>query len=66
MAVAQAITAQERGVAVCTGPDGGWARARSHLTPTDEAVATARKHSGMTPELPALDRALVALEGDGK
>ncbi|WP_345962788.1 FtsK/SpoIIIE domain-containing protein [Streptomyces sp. BRB040] len=64
--VAQAITAQERGVAVCTGPDGGWARARSHLTPTDEAVATARKHSGMTPELPALDRALVALEGDGK
>lgn len=64
--VAQSITAQERGVAVCTGPDGGWSRARSHLTPTDEAVATARKHSAMTPELPAIDRALAALEGDDK
>nr|WP_030039129.1 FtsK/SpoIIIE domain-containing protein [Streptomyces resistomycificus] len=66
VAVAQAITAEERGVAVCTGPDGGWSRARSHLTATDEAVATARKYSGMTPELPALDRALAVLEGDGK
>ncbi|MFJ9892179.1 FtsK/SpoIIIE domain-containing protein [Streptomyces sp. NPDC091280] len=64
VAVAQSITAEERGVAVCTGPDGGWSRARSHLTPTQEAVATARKYSGMTPELPALDRALAALEGD--
>ncbi|WP_328372250.1 FtsK/SpoIIIE domain-containing protein [Streptomyces sp. NBC_00445] len=66
VAVAQAITAEERGVAVCTSPDGGWSRARSHLTPTDEAVATARKHSAMTPQLPALDRALAALEGDSK
>ncbi|WP_406442722.1 FtsK/SpoIIIE domain-containing protein [Streptomyces sp. NBC_01613] len=66
VAVAQAITAEERGVAVCTGPDGGWSRARSHLTPTDEAVATSRKHSAMTPELPAIDRALAALEGDVK
>jgi S-DNA-T family DNA segregation ATPase FtsK/SpoIIIE len=66
VAVAQAITAEERGVAVCTGPDGGWSRARSHLTATDEAVATARKYSGMTPELPAIDRALAVLEGDGK
>ncbi|MFD8223405.1 FtsK/SpoIIIE domain-containing protein [Streptomyces massasporeus] len=66
VAVAQAITAEERGVAVCTGPDGGWSRARSHLTATDEAVATARKYSGMTPELPAIDGALAVLEGDGK
>jgi S-DNA-T family DNA segregation ATPase FtsK/SpoIIIE len=66
VAVAQSITAEERGVAVCTGPDGGWSRARSHLTPTEEAVSTARKYSGMTPELPALDRALAALEGDDK
>ncbi|MGW3105982.1 FtsK/SpoIIIE domain-containing protein [Streptomyces sp. NPDC001100] len=66
VAVAQTITAEERGVAVCTGPDGGWSRARSHLTPTEEAVSTARKYSGMTPELPALDRALAALEGDDK
>jgi len=66
VAVAQTITAEERGVAVCTGPDGGWSRARSHLTSAEEAVSTARKYSGMTPELPALDRALAALEGDDK
>jgi len=66
VAVAQTITAEERGVAVCTGPDGGWSRARSHLTSTQEAVSTARKYSGMTPQLPALDRAIAALEGDIK
>ncbi|MFJ9423792.1 FtsK/SpoIIIE domain-containing protein [Streptomyces sp. NPDC101249] len=66
VAVAQAITTEERGVAVCTGPDGGWSRARSHLTTTDEAVATARKFAGMTPELPAVVRALSAPEGESK
>ncbi|QFQ97163.1 cell division protein FtsK [Streptomyces phaeolivaceus] len=66
VAVAQSITASEQGVAVCTGPDGGWSRARSHLTTTEEAVTTARKHAAMAPELPALDRALAALEGDSK
>ncbi|MFI1729206.1 FtsK/SpoIIIE domain-containing protein [Streptomyces acidicola] len=66
VAVAQSITAEERGVAVCTGPDGGWSRARSHLTTTEEAVSTARKHASMTPELPTLDRALAALEGESK
>ncbi|MFC8126446.1 FtsK/SpoIIIE domain-containing protein [Streptomyces sp. NPDC057302] len=66
VAVAQSITAQEQGVAVCTGPDGGWGRARSHLTATEEAVTTAMKYAAMTPELPAIDRALTALEGDGK
>ncbi|MGA5329179.1 FtsK/SpoIIIE domain-containing protein [Streptomyces griseoincarnatus] len=66
VAVAQAITPEERGVAVCTGPDGGWSRARSHLTPTDEAVATARKYSAMTPELLTIVRALAALEGESK
>lgn len=66
VAVAQSITAEEQGVAVCTGPDGGWGRARSHLTPTGEAVTTAMKYAAMTPELPAIDRALAALEGDGK
>jgi S-DNA-T family DNA segregation ATPase FtsK/SpoIIIE len=66
VAVAQAITAEERGVAVCTGPDGSWSRARSHLTPTEEAVSTARKHAALTPDLPALNRALAALQGDDK
>ncbi|MEU0168708.1 FtsK/SpoIIIE domain-containing protein [Streptomyces iakyrus] len=64
--VAQAITAEERGVAVCTGPDGSWSRARSHLTPTEEAVSTARKHAALTPDLPALNRVLAAPEGDDK
>jgi S-DNA-T family DNA segregation ATPase FtsK/SpoIIIE len=66
VAVAQAITAEERGVAVCTGPDGSWSRARSHLTPTEEAVSTARKHAALTPDLTALNRALAAPEGDDK
>ncbi|MEU1163775.1 cell division protein FtsK, partial [Streptomyces sp. NPDC005921] len=66
VAVAQSITAEERGVAVCTGPDGGWSRARSHLTPTEEAVSTARKHSALTPKLPALGRALAVPEGESK
>ncbi|MFB7243039.1 FtsK/SpoIIIE domain-containing protein [Streptomyces populi] len=66
VAVAQSISAQERGVAVCTGPDGGWSRARSHLTSTDEAVSVTRKYAGMTPDLPGLAGALAALEGDDK
>ncbi|EKX61834.1 FtsK/SpoIIIE family protein [Streptomyces ipomoeae 91-03] len=66
VAVAQSITAEEQGVAVCTGPDGGWSRARSHLTTTEQAVSTARKHAEMVPELPALGRALAALEGENK
>ncbi|MFE5891263.1 FtsK/SpoIIIE domain-containing protein [Streptomyces sp. NPDC056462] len=66
VAVAQSITAEERGVAVCTGPDSGWSRARSHLTPTEEAVSTARKHAAMTPELPVISRAFAVLEGDDK
>lgn len=64
--VAQSITAEEQGVAICTGPEGGWSRARSHLTTTEEAMATAWKHAAMTPELPGVDRALAALEGDDK
>ncbi|MFF4268812.1 FtsK/SpoIIIE domain-containing protein [Streptomyces sp. NPDC001536] len=64
VAVAQAITAQERGVAVCTGPDGGWSRARSHLTSTEEAVSLSRKYAATAPELPFLTSAFATLEGD--
>lgn len=64
VAVAQSITAEERGVAVCTGPDGGWSRARSHLTPTEEAVAITKKYAATTPVLPALHGAVEVLEGD--
>ncbi|AUH41255.1 FtsK/SpoIIIE domain-containing protein [Streptomyces sp. CMB-StM0423] len=62
--VAQTITPDEQGVAVCAGPDGGWNRARSQLTTTEEATTTAAKHAHVTPVLPALDRALEALKGD--
>lgn len=62
--VAQSITPDEQGVAVCAGPDGGWSRARSHLTTIEEATTTAAKHSHVAPVLPALDRALEVLRGD--
>ncbi|GCD46790.1 FtsK/SpoIIIE domain-containing protein [Streptomyces paromomycinus] len=64
VAVAQSITAAERGVAVCTGTDGGWVRARSHLTTTEEARNAAAKHAASTPLLPGAARALVALQGE--
>ncbi|MGW2627856.1 FtsK/SpoIIIE domain-containing protein [Streptomyces chattanoogensis] len=60
--VAQSITAEEKGVAICTGTDGGWSRARSHLTPPDEAREAAAKYADLAPELPALTRVLKALE----
>ncbi len=67
VAVAQSITAEERGVAVCTGPDGGWSRGRSHLTPTEEAVSTARStYAATVPELPALNGAVEVPKGDDK
>lgn len=61
VAVAQSITAEERGVAVCTGVDGGWGRARSHLTTTAEARKTAIAWADRAPELPIVDHALNAL-----
>lgn len=63
VAVAQSITSQEKGVAICTSPDGGWSRARSHLTTTEEAVATAIKNAALTPELSGVTRALDVLAG---
>lgn len=62
--VAQSITAEEKGVAICTGTDGGWGRARSHLTHPDEARDTAAKYADLTPELPVLTRALTSLEAE--
>ncbi|MFD5699547.1 FtsK/SpoIIIE domain-containing protein [Streptomyces lasiicapitis] len=66
VAVAQSITQEEKGVAVCTGPDGGWSRARSHLTTTEEARAAADKHAALTPLLSSVDQALAALQGGTK
>ncbi|MFD9973804.1 FtsK/SpoIIIE domain-containing protein [Streptomyces sp. NPDC059017] len=63
--VAQSITPHERGVAVCTGTEGGWDRARSHLTTAEEARKTASAFAGMTSELPSVNRALkVSAEGE--
>ncbi|MET9645577.1 FtsK/SpoIIIE domain-containing protein [Streptomyces syringium] len=61
VSVALSITEAEKGVAVCTGPDGGWVRARSHLTFTTEARDAAARHAHLTPELPGVTRALETL-----
>ncbi|MFI9721140.1 FtsK/SpoIIIE domain-containing protein [Streptomyces sp. NPDC052396] len=62
--VVQSIATNEQGTAVVAGPDGGWARARSHLTTVDEALQTALKYSDLTPALPGVYRALL-LAGEG-
>ncbi|MFI0786710.1 FtsK/SpoIIIE domain-containing protein [Streptomyces lydicus] len=66
VAVAQSISAEEKGVAVCTGTDGGWGRARSHLTRLEEAKEAAVKYADLVPELPALTRALKSLEAEAE
>ncbi|MGW2184708.1 FtsK/SpoIIIE domain-containing protein [Streptomyces sp. NPDC001719] len=57
--VAQSITSEEKGVAVCTGADGGWGRARSHLTTVEDARKTAAAYMHITPSLLAVRRALL-------
>ncbi|MEV4501609.1 FtsK/SpoIIIE domain-containing protein [Streptomyces klenkii] len=59
--VAQSITAEEKGVAVCTGAGGGWERARSHLTTVEEAHKAAATYGHLTPELLDLRKALYDL-----
>ncbi|MEU1673988.1 FtsK/SpoIIIE domain-containing protein [Streptomyces roseifaciens] len=61
VAVAQSITPGEKGVAVCTGAEGGWDRARSHLTTADHARKAAATHAHLTPEFLDLRKALYAL-----
>ncbi|MCD9144761.1 FtsK/SpoIIIE domain-containing protein [Streptomyces albireticuli] len=57
--VAQSITTAEQGVAVCTSSQGGWGRARSHLTTIDDARKAAGSHAHLTPELLRVRRALL-------
>ncbi|MEU3600611.1 FtsK/SpoIIIE domain-containing protein [Streptomyces sp. NPDC006798] len=65
VAAAQSITSGEPGVAICTGPDGGWERARSHPLTPEEAAATAARYAVLTPRLRHLDRAMTGeQEGD--
>ncbi|MEU4213059.1 FtsK/SpoIIIE domain-containing protein [Streptomyces sp. NPDC026206] len=63
--VAQSITTEEKGVAVCTDADGNWSRARSHRTTTEEARATALRYAIRTPSLKGVQRALLAAGGGG-
>lgn len=65
VAAAQSITEEEKGVAVCLSAEGGWSRARSHLTTIDQARESAAKHSHLTPVLPGVHRALLMADGDG-
>ncbi|MFI6286462.1 FtsK/SpoIIIE domain-containing protein [Streptomyces sp. NPDC051018] len=59
VAVAQTITPEEQGVAVCTGAEGGWERARSHRLTPEEATDTAARYAAVTPDIPTLTRALL-------
>ena len=60
--VAQTITPAEQGVAVTTSEDGGWGRARSHLTTITEAREIATHYASLTPELPGVAGALAAVQ----
>ena len=60
--VAQSITPAEQGVAVTTSEDGGWGRARSHLTTIAEARQIATHYADLTPELPGVEAALAAVQ----
>lgn len=66
VAVAQSISVTEQGIAVCTGADGGWDRARSHLTTTEDAREAAHQHAHLTPELSALTNALASKDGEDR
>jgi S-DNA-T family DNA segregation ATPase FtsK/SpoIIIE len=58
VAVAQAITEDEQGVAV-TAAGGRWMRARSHLTTTDEARAISAAYADITPAVADLGLSMV-------
>ncbi|QSY48118.1 MULTISPECIES: FtsK/SpoIIIE domain-containing protein [Streptomyces] len=66
VAVAQSITADEKGVAVCTGADGGWSRARSHKATPEEARQTAARYADLTPTLRTVHSALLMAGGEEK
>jgi S-DNA-T family DNA segregation ATPase FtsK/SpoIIIE len=61
---AQAISPDEAGTAVVASSD-GWQRARSILVTETEAQATAAEWAHLTPELPALVKALEDPDGKG-
>lgn len=51
VAAAQMLTAEQRGMAITADGAGSWMRARATMTDEDEAAATARKYTGLTPVL---------------
>lgn len=51
---AQAIGADEKGVAITTADDSGWVRARSIFLRPAELDAVIENNSGLTPEIPGL------------
>ncbi|MFI1385438.1 FtsK/SpoIIIE domain-containing protein [Embleya sp. NPDC020886] len=60
---AQAISADEPGVAVLTGVGGEWTRARSVLVSPKQAALISATHAAQTPDLPALRLALATCGG---
>ncbi|MFC1439782.1 FtsK/SpoIIIE domain-containing protein [Streptacidiphilus sp. N1-10] len=51
LAVAQQITAEQQGVAVAFGDDGGWMRARSILTTPEQARRIAERYAHLAPSM---------------
>lgn len=64
VAVAQMITATERGVAVTADGSGSWVRARGTLTSAEEAERVALETSRLTPVLAGIARPWAPLGGD--
>ena len=54
VAAAMLLTPSDQGVAVTTDGAGGWVRAKSVLTSSDEAAESARAHAAMAPMLPGI------------
>lgn len=56
VAVAQMITATERGVAVTADGNGSWVRARATLTSAEEAERVALETARLTPSIPGISQ----------
>jgi S-DNA-T family DNA segregation ATPase FtsK/SpoIIIE len=64
VAVAQLITAEERGVAVTADGSGSWVRARATLTSPEEAERVAAETARLTPVIAGIDRPWTGRGGD--
>ncbi|KJK57708.1 FtsK/SpoIIIE domain-containing protein [Saccharothrix sp. ST-888] len=64
LTAAQQITPAEQGIAITTGDDGRWLRARSIHTTPGQARRTARKHAHLAPTWPGLTETTEPAQSD--